>query len=109
MRVTGQMTCTMERVCQLTSTSSAMKASLRRGCRMESGLRRGPMAVHSWETTSGVNEMDTEFRNGPITSPMQVTTKMDLSRVSAHTLGPMAVSLLVNGKTRKSTVSAYKS
>ena len=53
--------------------------------------------------------MDTEFRNGPITSPMQVTTKMDLLRASARTLGPMAVNLLVIGKTRKSTVSACKS
>ena len=109
MKVNGQMTCTMARVCRLTSTSSAMKASSRWACKMESGLRRGPTAAPSWETTSGVNVMDTEFRNGPITSPMQVTTKMDLSRASARTLGPMAVNLLVIGKTRKSTVSACKS
>ena len=109
MRVSGQMTCTMARVCRLTSTSSAMRDSLRRACRMESDQRRGLTAAPSLETTFGVNEMDTEFRNGPITSPMQVTTKTDLLRALARTLGPMDVNLLVNGKTRKFTVSAYKS
>ena len=76
---------------------------------MESDQRRGPTVAPSLEITFGVNEMDTEFRNGPITSPMQVTTKMDLLRALARTLGPMDVNLLVNGKTRKFTVSAYKS
>ena len=108
MRESGPITLITARASLITSITSVTRANSRRASKRVSALKSGLMEAHSMAIMLTTREMDTEFKNGPITSHILATTRITSLRALALTGGPMDVSSRVIGSIRRSTASVFR-